>query len=252
MLEGPKGFSGLLLQLEAESQHNPNDIELMQRLGRLYFRNNSIEEATRVFRQILQLDENNLSALVELSLCLSKVGNFDEAEFNLERAQEIRPGFHTLYLAFSKLHEAKGNAELQVSYMMRAANAAPEKLDIRLALADLLKKYGDLSGAIFQYKLILEKNPNFEAALFALGTILMKRNEVSPAIGYFQRVIEFNPGAFDAHFNLGSCFFRQKKYSYALRNLQFAVRAQGLQKKSLYLISQSYTKLGDFDRAIVI
>ena len=251
MLESPKEFLGLLIQLEEESQSNPGDLGLLQRLGRLYLRNGSVDEAIKTFNKILVFDSDNVTALIELGLCLIKSRQFDGAQFVLERAQELKPRLHTVFLALAKLFAAKGNVEQQVAFLMRAANANQEKIEVRLSLAELLKKYGDIAGAISQFELVLEKSPKLEAALFSLGIIYLKKNEITKAVPYFLNVIQNNPGAFDAHFNLGTCFFRQQKFSKAIFHLGIASRSSKMKEKAIYLAAQCYFKMRDFDRAIV-
>lgn len=252
MLEGPKNLGQLLGQFEDTNQANPEDIQLLKKLGRLHLKNGAILNATKIFKQILRIKPEEVSSLIELAICQIKTGLFEEAEFNLERAQELSPKLHTIFLAFSKLYEAKGSAEKQISFLMRAANAAEKRSEIRLNLAELLHRYGDMAGSANQYRLILEKYPDYEAALFGLGTIYMKKNELGKAIKCFSDVVSNNPGAFDAHFNLGNCFFRQKKYAMASRNLRISTRSEAVNEKARYLLAQCHKNLGELDQAIVI
>lgn len=251
MLEGPKNMIGLLVQLEEKARKSPDDIDLMQRLARLYLKNSALEDSVRIYEKILKLEPENVSAMTELAHCRIKQRQYEEANFLLERAQEIRPGMYAIFLTFARLFAAQGNVEKNVSFMMLAANAAPEKSEIRLSLAELLTRYGDANGAIAQYRQIVENNPGLEAALFALGTLLMKRNELNEAMQSFRQILKGNPGAFDAHFNLANCLFRQKKFQMAIHHFRISCRKQSLIERSLYLSAQCNLKLKDFDRAIV-
>lgn len=251
MLEAPRNMIGLLVQLEQEARENPDDINLMQRLARLYLKNGASEDATRIYEKILRLEPENALVMVELANCHIRHGQYEDATFLLERAQEIKPGLYAVFLTFSRLYEAQKDTGRQVSFLMLAANAAPEKTEIRLALADLLKRHGDVCGAIAQYRSLVDENPRHEPALFALGTLLMNRSELNEAMLCFRRILNFNPGAFDAHFNLANCLFRQKKYLLAITHFRFAGRSKKLVERSLYLSAQCHLHLGDFDRAIV-
>ncbi|MGM0598182.1 MAG: tetratricopeptide repeat protein [Candidatus Rifleibacteriota bacterium] len=251
MLQAPKNLHAFLLNLEKQAEENPDDLKLLLRLARLYQKNGATDDAIKTYRRILNREPENALYMAELAACHIKKNKFSEAEFLLERAQEVKPGYYAIFLTFAALYEARGITDKQVGFMMRAANAAPEKFSIRLALADLLKRYGDGSGACNQYQLILETNPDLEAALFGLGTLLMKRNELNEAMVLFRKIIQNNPGAFDAHFNLASCLFRQNKFTMAINYFQMSCRSKKLFEKSLYLSAQCYFKLNDFDRAIV-
>lgn len=251
MLEAPRNMIGLLVQLEQESAQNPDDIQLMQRLARLYLKNGAVEESARVLEKILRIEPDNALITVEMAGCRIRQQQYQEAEFLLERAQELKPGLYAIFLTWSKLYEALRQTQKQVSYLMLAAAAAPEKAEIRLALADLLKRHGDINGAVSQYRNLLEDKPDFEPALFALGNLLMSRNELNEAMQCFRRIVNRNPGAFDAHFNLGNCLFRQRKYKMALSHFRFSSRSKDLIERSLYLSAQCWLNLKDHDRAIV-
>jgi tetratricopeptide (TPR) repeat protein len=251
MLRAPENLSGLLQKLEKQSQQSPDDISLLMRLARLHIKNSAIEQARLVYEKVLQADKNNVLAMIELSDCLVRLKQLNEAVFLLERAQEIRPGYYGIFLGFSRLYEAKKDTTNQVGFLMRAANAAPEKPEIRISLAELLTRYGDYSSAAGQYHQIVKESPKNERALFGLGTLLMKRDELSSAIKCFRDILSVNPGAFDAHFNLANCLFRQKKFGMAIGHFRFAGRKRELAERSFYLSARCYLEMADFDRAIV-
>ena len=70
MLQRPGDINGLLGLLEDKSRQNPEDIELMQRLSRLYLRNGDSKAAEAVIDRILKLDPDNAPVMVELADCL--------------------------------------------------------------------------------------------------------------------------------------------------------------------------------------
>ena len=251
MLNSPQEFTGLLSQLKEQTLQTPGDLKLLLRLARLYMKSSNYSEAEKVFRKLLKNDPENADTLVEFTNCLIKSGNFEDAELELERALAIKPGMVQAFLTGACLYEQTGNTTKQISYMMLAANAVPEKYEIRLALAEQLRKYGDLHGAIAQYDLILAHDPNQETANFSKGSILMKLDMLTEAIQYFNVILNNNPSAFDAHFNLGSCFFRQNKFAAAISHFRISCRDANLANRSHYLMAQCYFKRNDIDNAIV-
>jgi tetratricopeptide (TPR) repeat protein len=251
MLQRPGDMNGLLDQLEEKSRQNPADLDLLQRLSRLYMRNGNNTDAEAVIEKILKIDPDNAQVMVELADCQIRRGAYEDATYNIERALELRPGMTSAFITMARLYEAQGNVEKQVSFMMRAANAAPDKSEIRLSLAETLKRYGDISGAMAQYKLILETSPDLEAALFSLGTLQLRQNDAAAAAGCFRKIIAGNPSAFDAHFNLASCYFRQRKYRMAAGHFRVSQRQPDLAQRSMYLMAQCHFKQHEYDHAIV-
>ncbi|HNV69442.1 MAG TPA: tetratricopeptide repeat protein [Candidatus Ozemobacteraceae bacterium] len=252
MLQAPKDLPQLIRSFEAHALAHPEDLSLMFKLGRLYLRNRNHPEACRAYRQILQHDADNLQARVELALCEAQQRHFDEAQCLLEDALAREPASLAVLLACSRVHEWQGHVEQQISFLLRAANAAPRRHDIHLQLAELLRRYGDFSGAIAEYRRALELQADLESARFALGVLLMKRGELNEATDHFQQIVSRNPSAHDAYFNLGQCHAQRRQWQQAAIALQAAARGLkdhfGLQM----LLVQAWTNLGDLDRAMVI
>lgn len=251
MLNSPLILSGLLSQLKQQTLQTPADLKLLLRLARLYMKNNNYCEAERVYKKCIKTFPDNAEINVEYAICLIKDSKYDDAEIELERALVIKPGMVQAFLTSASLYEKLGNTNKQISFMMLAANAAPDNYDIRLSLAEQLRKYGDFTGALNQYNQILAVNPNQETACFSKGLIFMKQDKLNEANECFIRIINNNPSAFDAHFNLASCYYRQKKFAAAINHFRISSRNKELANRSLYLMAQCFAKRNDFDQAIV-
>jgi len=252
MLEPPKGLQELIEKFEEQSRNNSQDIALLLKLGRLFVKNGSFDDAIRIFRKILAIDEKHLQGILELSLCFAKIRQFDEAIFHLERAQEIYPKNSSVLLAFAKLYEMMGNWEQQAAFLMRAANIGQGKPEIRLYLADLMRKLGDLNGAAQQYEIVLKDSPDLEIAHFNLGTILMKQNRLNEAISHFRAVTGKNPSAHDAHLNLAICLYRQEKFGLAVPSFVAGLKGIKNNPSAHFMLAQCYYHIGDWDRGLVI
>ena len=251
-LDAPKGLSKLLSEFEEKSASNPSDAALVLKLGRLYIKNGSFDEAIRVYQRLLINDQGNITALLEMGLCYARLQQYAEARFNLEKALDLQPNSSSVFLAFSKLHEMMGNTEQQGAFLLRAAKAAPGRPEIRLQLAELMRRHGDLASAAKQYEAVLVINPDNETARFSLGTIFMRQNQLNEAMGHFRHIIARNPSAHDAHLNLAQCLYRQEKYGFAIPVFQAALRGYREHPQAQFLLSQCFFHLGDWDRALVI
>ena len=243
-----KELSGLF----KKSSEAENDAELSCRLAKVYMHNGDMNKAEEILKRLVKDDPKNVQLLVECASCYASANNVDEAEFLLEKALDLKTGYVPAYLAMAGVYEIKGDAPKQISFLLLAANAAPDKYEIRLTIADQLKKYGDYDGAVEQYKLILKDKPNLEIPIFSLGSIYLRQNRISEAADCFKKILNNNPSAFDAHFNLANCYFRSQKYALATNHFNFAMRKPELVQRSMYLTAQCWFKMGDTDKAVVI
>ncbi|MFZ2960366.1 MAG: tetratricopeptide repeat protein [Candidatus Ozemobacteraceae bacterium] len=275
MLDGPRTFPVLLRDLEERCEACPNDLSLLLKLGRLHARNGSWAEAARVYRRLLSADPQSVIGLIEMGVSLSRLGRTDEARFHLERAQEVSPNSPAVFMAFAAWHEACGDVEGHVTFLQRAAAADSASAsvsaaatgsasaagtpasgvcrpEIRLKLADVLRRHGDFAGAIVQYRKILESHAHLETARFGLATLLIKRDELNEAIAHLNFIVTQNPSAHDAHLNLALCLFRQKKYQLAIPSFLWALKGLKNHPQGQFLLARCYEKLGDIDHALVI
>lgn len=252
MLESPKGLQELLQEFEEKSNANPNDLSLMLRLGRLYTRNGAYEDAVRVFQRIIAIDPTIHSTNVELGICLIQLKQYSEARHYLDKAHELQPASSNVYLAYAKLFEALGNPEQQAGFLLKAADLASGKPEIRMYLADLLKRNGDVARAEKQYQMVLEHHPDHENAHFALAGLFIRQNSLNEAMEHLRSILFRNPSAHDAHFNLAQCLFRQGKYALAAPSFIDALRGLKEHGQARFLLAQCYFHLGEWDRSLVI
>ncbi|MBF0498705.1 MAG: tetratricopeptide repeat protein [Candidatus Riflebacteria bacterium] len=274
MLDGPRALPALLRDLEERCEACPDDLSLLLKLGRLHARNGSWIEAARTYRRLISADPQNIYGLIEMGVSLSRLGRFDEARFHLERAQEVAPNSPTVYMAFAAWHEASDDPEGQVAFLQRAAAAADACItkptataadqtadavslakgrpEIRLKLADVLRRHGDFAGAIAQYRELLRASPHLETARFALATLLIKRDDLNEAIEHLRAIVSINPSAHDAHLNLALCLYRQKKYQLAVPSFLWALKGLKNHPQAQFLLARCYERLNEVDRALVL
>ena len=252
MLEQPRGLPALIQDLEERSSVCPDDRDLLLKLGRLHARNGAWAASVRTYRRLLAQDPENITALIEIGVSLSRLGLAEEARFHLERAQELAPNSAGVFLALAAWHEASGNLEQQVVALQRAARLSTDRPEIKLKIAEIMCRHGDTPGAIAQYRQLLETHPHLEAAHFALGVLLMRRNELNEAMREFTAVITHNPTAFDAHLNLAQCLYRQGKFALAIPSFTFALKGLKDNPSARFMLARCFEKTGDWDRALVL
>lgn len=252
MIAQPRKLSELLPHLRERVEKTPNDVALLQKLGRLYVKQGNVQEAIDMFRRVIKIAPDQVNTYLEIALACLTAHLFDEARFAIEQAQALQPGLPAVFLAFSKLEEALGNREGQISFLMLAANAAPDKPHIRISLAELLRKLGDHQEARRQYELVLADHPRQEIPHFALGVMDMRKGKIEQAIDHFQAILRFNPSAHDARFNLAQCLIREHRWAQAIPHLQAAARGLPNSHTMIRLLAECHANLKQWDQALVL
>ena len=144
--------------------------------GNEAFARNDRKTAAARYRQVLELEPNNVTALSNLGVTCFHLGQLDEAEKILEKAVRLSPNN-------SPAHTILGVVSLN-----------------RNRLTDA---FAELTWAVSL------DSANAEAHNY-LGIVLSEKGEGAEAEQEMRKAIEINPRYTDAHFNLAVLYARQK------------------------------------------
>ena len=91
------------------SKQNPSDIRALQAIGNIYFQNEDWIDAIYYYFKILQIEENNLIAKLNISKSLIAIDEYKDAEDILKSIINIYPNnfeiYYNLGLCYFNLNE---------------------------------------------------------------------------------------------------------------------------------------------------
>jgi tetratricopeptide (TPR) repeat protein len=193
-------FSRAQRIMEAHLQAHPQDAYMANKLGALYTQSNEWDKA-----------------LSTLTLAL-RSGNFDPAtQYELH-----------YHLGITRRHRAPLTGEMDAAEAhYRQAIALPIagilKLGAYLNLGALLKKKGDLEGAIAQYEAAARIDPTQPMTYFNLGVVHRARGYLEPALRAYEYAIVLDPNYGVAYQNLGVVLFKLGRLPESKRALEKAI-----------------------------
>ncbi|HEY2321751.1 MAG TPA: tetratricopeptide repeat protein [Thermoanaerobaculia bacterium] len=94
-------------ELEAAQKMRPDDSDVLNLLGLVYFKTNAFPEAEVIYRRLASENPNVFILHSNLGLILFKQGKLDEAEQFLLRAVELRPNYAKSHLYLGLLYRQK-------------------------------------------------------------------------------------------------------------------------------------------------
>ena len=163
--------------------------------------------AISFFKQALQIDSNYGLAWAALADCLS------QAVYSY--------GTHTPdYL------------DTSISFASRAIRLSPDEPDTWKALAFAQDVMGNYTDAKYNYRIALEKAPNFSPALINLGGLYDLEGQLVHAIEMYEKSVLINPVHPNPLINLANTQRKLGRYSQALANLK---RAEELDPDNWYI-----------------
>jgi tetratricopeptide (TPR) repeat protein len=144
-------------------ENDEKDFVSWTELGTIYFINEKYSEAEKSYQKAIELNPKFGLALINLGKLFLAQKNTDRAIETLSRAVEAEPTSADAnhYLGEAYLMAKKGSKA--VGYLNEAIRLAPlEKAELHLRLAALYDGANLKDRAAREYKLFLEKIPNFE------------------------------------------------------------------------------------------
>src|SRR5260221_688308 len=196
-------------------QHFPKNIEVYRLLGRALLEKNRHPEAADVFQRVLSAIPDDFVSHLALSGIAEESGNTPQAIWHLENAYELEPNNGALRQEVKRLYErrdgimpdrvplsagglaqayVKGRLyEQAISELNSALEQMPDRVDLRLKLAQVLwetDRHVEAADAALQ---VIEKLPNSIEANRLLATLWLKAGRPSDAAPFVSRLEQLDP-----------------------------------------------------------
>jgi tetratricopeptide (TPR) repeat protein len=232
-----------------------------QNLGVAFYRAGMLEDATREFKRVIELDASNLNArfhmalvslraeryrdavrqlktlleetgphfgaFINLAYALRRVGRPGDALLVLNEAEHVRPRTSVIALARAVAHLEAGDLDEAIDCfrMYRAklvmSERPPAIFFYYAALAQAIR--GDLSGADATITEGLGVHGAAAPLLLLAGAIAERKGEYGLAERYYRQVVDEDPTLVHAHKNLGDVAYRRTLHDDAAEHYRRAI-----------------------------
>jgi hypothetical protein len=198
-------------------QYFPQNVAAYRFLGRALLDAARWQEAGEVLRRVLGVYPDDYIAHVGLSEVYQKTQDFDSAVWHLERAFELQPNNQTLITELRELYRQHRRQDLEklqlttgavarqyirnglyeqaISALTQSLSQSPERVDLRLLLAETLWDGGSDIEAAETAAEILRTLPNCLAANRILTELWLQADRPSDAQRYLSRIESVDPYA---------------------------------------------------------
>lgn len=152
-------------------EQNPNDAVGYVNFGNLLATLNDVERAERFFQKAITVDEKAATAYYGLANLYYNAERFIEAAKLYQKSIEHGIEGADAYFMLAKSFEREGNHSLALPYMQRAAELAPDDLEIRLSYGILLCTLEMFEHAQPELEYVIEHDLNNADAHYNLGVL---------------------------------------------------------------------------------
>lgn len=223
---------------EPDKQQTKSLTSILLQKALAHHQQSNLNEAEQLYREILQIDNENSDALNLLSILISSSGQYKEAVHLLERAIKIKPtpeyynnlgtihhnnqryedaivayknstqlnpGFTEAYFGLGNSYFQTGQFELARQSYTQTLEITPEHVNANYNLGNALRELGQLEQAISAFELTLQIDPQFYLAYNNLGFLLQEQGRLDEAIACYKNAISIESNFMEAESNLLNC-----------------------------------------------
>jgi Tfp pilus assembly protein PilF len=139
--------------------NDANNVSALFGLATIYHQNSQLEEARALYTNILSLEPSNQDALNNFLMLVGEESP-EEAILELKKLEAINPTVGIIPAQIAMIYLRQGEDKKALKYFNKAILLAPDNLVYRYNLAILLDKMGDGLQAIGIYKQLIEASLN--------------------------------------------------------------------------------------------
>lgn len=253
-------------------------------LGEELFQLGFLEEAKRLFEDLLEIYPDEGELLVLLAEVLIEAGNEEQATLMLERISETDPSFGQSLLLLADLYQIQGLYEVCEGKLLKAKAIMPEEIVIDFALGELYSEQGEITSALQAYTAVLKEQSDiagvninqriadllstsgaFEEALPYYEKSLSERLEINTLFGYaftalqggynrtaiekFLELKELDPEYNSLYLPLAKAYEREEELENSIDVVQQGIKHDDFNKELLFYGGKLALKLGREEEA---
>ncbi len=186
-------------------------------IGEILAMKHDFEEAEKIFRQVIQMEDRYHPAHFNLALLLDKMGRYEEAAQEYQKTIQLLPTeagpYHNLALIMDKV----GNYKEAEKFLRQAISLNPELYVTRVKLGDVLIKQHRFEEARKELERAVALQPQRPNAYYYLGKMFAAKENQENALKNLNKALELDPHNAEVHYELG------KVYLVLLRDAQKAM-----------------------------
>jgi len=214
-----------------------------------YHQSGQLAEAEIIYRQVIEEDPNNASALNLYGILLYQHNRFNEAVEYARKAVEINPNSY-FCTNLGNIYKETGKMDLAIDLYNQALEYEPDNAKVYFNLGYSYKIKNELNTAIEYYKRSVELDPSNQAAYANLGNIYAIQKKLNEAVECYKKAIELNPEDASMYNSLGNTYFDLKEIDKAIECYKKAVKLKPNYEEVYINLGSAYLEKNDNDMAI--
>jgi tetratricopeptide (TPR) repeat protein len=239
------------VQPEARFEKTPRHFPPAFSLAWKQFQAGQLDEAERLFREILETDPNQAEALHHLALIAGRKGRNDVAVDYLTKAVRLSPDSAVAHNNLGNALARQGKSAEAVASYQQAVRLKSDYPEAYGNMGAVLMEQGKLEEAVSSFQRGLALKPNDTAAHRQLGRALLRQGRPAEAASTFQQALRLSPENAEAHHDLGQALMDQGKFQEAAARFQQALQFKPDMALAHYNVGNALMQQGKVEEALV-
>lgn len=235
---------------EASFELNPERKKLA--LAAEHHRNGQLEEAAKLYRDVLRENPKNVDALRLLGAIAASQQRFDEAERRFRRAIVLAPDFVRAIIDLGRLLKEQSRYQEAIECFKKVNTLEPDNVQSHFQLASTLAPAALTYDAVAAYQRVLELQPNHAGAVLGFAHMLKTVGRQDEAVAAYRNFIKLTPDQGEGYWSLANL----KTYRLTdedIREMESQLAKDDLTDQSavnfLFALAKTYEDQGSIDRA---
>ncbi|MCF7942885.1 MAG: tetratricopeptide repeat protein [Spirochaetia bacterium] len=204
-----------------DSEQGSDEIsEVTQLSKRAYhmLKENLVEEAEKLFQQILQAYPKNNYALVGLGDINRKKRRYSQAVKQYKECLSYHPSNNYAYFGLADSYKAQKKLPEAIAAWQKYLEKDPQNITVLTRVADTYRKLKDFRNSKKYYDMVLEIDENNAYALIGLGHLYFDFEVYESALTFWEQVYRVNPASVDIRVltSIGNCHRKLKTFKEGL------------------------------------
>jgi len=230
----------------------PRNADALHFLGVIAHNIGQLDEAAHLIGESLRELPNNEKALNNLGNVLKDQRRFDEAIKAYRAALAIVPGYAQAHSNLGNVFKELGDPAAAAGCYCRALEFDPKSYGAHCNLGAVRQAQGNASEAIECYGRALELNPKSEQVLANMGAVLRENGRFQEALDFLQKALELNPNSEAAHVNMGATLKELGRITEAIECQWRALKINPRSHMALNNLGNALKEQGRFAEAVVV
>ncbi|MDD9926450.1 MAG: tetratricopeptide repeat protein [Rhodospirillaceae bacterium] len=162
-----------------------------------------LDQAEDIYREILDIEPENPSALHLLGVIAHQVGESEAAWPLIQQATKVAPNYAEAHADLGLVFNALGRVEEAIASYRQAVSVKPGNAAAHNNLGNALFAIGDFDKAIESYESAIAHHPGYAKAHSSLGLVLHRLARSEEAIAHCREAVDLDPTNPDTLCNLG-------------------------------------------------